>query len=202
MTLSIFSCAYWPSVCLRRNVYLSLLPIVWLGCLFFAVLLSSMSCLIFWKLSSCWLPCLPIFPLFMVSFVVQKLVSLLSFHLFIFVFISTALGDWPRETLVRFMPRCGFNLHFPPHRRRPLPCACLPSVRPQRAVCCWPSGQRGPALLGAASVCARPSIWLAGLFNCNPRRKPRELTAVSSWVLRSVDALPSSLHLSVSLHLF
>ena len=34
--LSIFSCASWPSVCLLWwNVYLCLLPIFWLGCLFF-----------------------------------------------------------------------------------------------------------------------------------------------------------------------
>ena len=40
--LSIFSCAYWPSVCLLwRNVYLGLLPIFRLGYL----LLSCMNCL-------------------------------------------------------------------------------------------------------------------------------------------------------------
>ena len=33
--LSIFSCAFWPSVCLlQRNVYLDPLPIFWLGCFF------------------------------------------------------------------------------------------------------------------------------------------------------------------------
>ena len=33
--LSSFSCASWPSVCLLcRNVYLGLLPVSWLGCLF------------------------------------------------------------------------------------------------------------------------------------------------------------------------
>ena len=36
--LSIFSCAYWPSVCLLwRNVYLELLLIFQLGCLFFVI---------------------------------------------------------------------------------------------------------------------------------------------------------------------
>ena len=40
---------------------------------------------------------------FMVSFAVQKLVSLIRSHLFIFVFISIALGDWPKKTLVWFM---------------------------------------------------------------------------------------------------
>ena len=34
-----------------------------------------------------------LFALFMISFAVQKLVSLIRSHLFIFVFISIALGD-------------------------------------------------------------------------------------------------------------
>ena len=34
-----------------------------------------------------------LFSLFMVSFAVQKLLSLIRFHLFIFAFISIALGD-------------------------------------------------------------------------------------------------------------
>ena len=37
--------------------------------------------------------------LFMVSFVVQKLVSLIRSHLFIFAFISIALRDWQKKTL-------------------------------------------------------------------------------------------------------
>ena len=41
--VSIFSCAYWPSVCLLwRIVYLGLPPIFQMGCLFF-LLLSGMS---------------------------------------------------------------------------------------------------------------------------------------------------------------
>ena len=37
-----FSCVYWPSVCLLwRNVYLGLLSIFWLGCLFFVELYES-----------------------------------------------------------------------------------------------------------------------------------------------------------------
>ena len=39
----------------------------------------------------------------MVFFAVQKLVSLIRSHLFIFAFISIALGDWPKKTLVWFM---------------------------------------------------------------------------------------------------
>ena len=41
-----------------------------------------------------------LFILLMVSFAVQKLVSLIRSHLFIFVFISIALGDLPKKTLV------------------------------------------------------------------------------------------------------
>ena len=39
----------------------------------------------------------------MVSSVVQKLVNLIRSHFLIFVFISVALGDWPKKTLVWFM---------------------------------------------------------------------------------------------------
>ena len=41
-----------------------------------------------------------LFVLFMISFAVQRLVSLLRFHLF--VFISLALGDWSKKALVQF----------------------------------------------------------------------------------------------------
>ena len=46
--------------------------------------------------------CLFVF-FFMVSFAVQKLVSLIRSRWFIFVFISVALGDWPKKTFVRLM---------------------------------------------------------------------------------------------------
>ena len=39
----------------------------------------------------------------MVSFVAQKLVSLVRSHLFIFVFISIALGNLPKKTCVWLM---------------------------------------------------------------------------------------------------
>ena len=49
--LSILSCACWPSVCLLwRNVYLGLLPIFWLGCFFFFLILS---CLYILEINSC-----------------------------------------------------------------------------------------------------------------------------------------------------
>ena len=57
---------------------------------------------VFWKLIPCWssnfanifshsVGCLLI--LFMVSFIMQTLLSLIRYHLFIFVFISITLGD-------------------------------------------------------------------------------------------------------------
>ena len=44
-----------------------------------------------------------LFILFLVSFAVQKLVSLIWSRLLIFVFISVAWGDWPKKTTVRSM---------------------------------------------------------------------------------------------------
>ena len=108
MTLSIFSCACWPSVrLLWRNIYLGLLPIFWLGCLFFWYWTVWAVCK-FWKL----IPCSQIFPpvgylfiLFMVSFVMQKLLSLIRSHLFIFVFIFIILGSESKKILLQFMSK-------------------------------------------------------------------------------------------------
>ena len=38
------------------------------------------------------------FQVFLVSFAVQKFISLIRFHLFVFVFISIELGEWPKKT--------------------------------------------------------------------------------------------------------
>ena len=92
--LSIFSCAYWPSVFLVwRNVCLGLLTIFGYGHLLF--LLSCMSCLYilesmpllvasFANIFSHSMGCL--FILFMVSFAVQKLISLIRSYLFLLLF--------------------------------------------------------------------------------------------------------------------
>ena len=77
---------------LWRNVYLGLLPIFGLGCLFFLIL-SCMSCLLILEVNLCQFAnifshseaCLLV--LFMVSFAVQKLLRFMTSHLFIFVFI-------------------------------------------------------------------------------------------------------------------
>ena len=44
-----------------------------------------------------------LFVLFMTHFAVQKLIYFIRSHLFIFAFISVALGDCPKKTLLRFM---------------------------------------------------------------------------------------------------
>ena len=108
--LSIFSCVCWPSVCLHwRNVYLGLPPIFFIG-LFVFLILSCVSCLyileinplsvasfvnIFSHSEGC------LFILFMVSFAVQKLLSFIRSHLFIFVFIFITLGGGSKKILLR-----------------------------------------------------------------------------------------------------
>ena len=85
--------------------------------LFVFLLLSCMSCLYileikplsvasFANIFSHSIGCLFVFVVvvvFMVSFAMQKPASLIRYHLFIFVFISIALGDCPKKTLVQFM---------------------------------------------------------------------------------------------------
>ena len=82
--------------------------LIGLGCLVF-LLLNWRSCL-----SPCGLHHLQIFSaslqdvfLFclIVSFAVQKLISLIRSHLSTFAFISNALGDWPKKTLVKIYVR-------------------------------------------------------------------------------------------------
>ena len=82
--------------------------------LFAFLILSCMSCLYILEinpLSVTWFAnifsysvgCLLV--LFMVSFSVQKLLSLLKSHLFIFVFIYITLGGRPQNILLRFMSK-------------------------------------------------------------------------------------------------
>ena len=68
-------------------------PTFWLDCLFFSNWVVWAAC-IFWKLILCQLFLLLgcLFTLLVVFFAVQKALSLISSHLFIFVFISITLG--------------------------------------------------------------------------------------------------------------
>ena len=109
--MNIFSCAYWPSIYLLwRDVYLYFMPNFQLGCLF--LLLSCLSHLYileikplsvasFANIFSQSVGC--VFTLFMVCFSVQKLLSLIRSHLFVFAFISIALGNWLKKTLLWFI---------------------------------------------------------------------------------------------------
>jgi len=79
----------------------------------FSIRLLAFSCrvvgalCVFWKLSPCQLHHLQIFSLsslfilFMVSFAVKKLLSLIRSYLLSF-FISIVVGDWPKKTLIWF----------------------------------------------------------------------------------------------------
>ena len=64
--LSIFSCDFWPPVYFPwRNVYLDLLPIFWLGCLYIYIYIyiywAAWAVCIFWRLIPCRLSYLQIF---------------------------------------------------------------------------------------------------------------------------------------------
>ena len=116
MMSSIFSCAYWPTCvsslekCLLRSSVHFLLRLCGLF-----LMLNYVSCLCvldinlllvvsFTNIISHSVDCL--FVLVMVSFAVQKISSLIRVHLFIFAFISFALGDRLKKILLRFMPEC------------------------------------------------------------------------------------------------
>ena len=113
--LCIFSCACWLSVCLLcRNVYLDLLPIFFIG-LFIILILGCMSCLYiletnllslvvsFANIFSYFVGCL--FAFFIVSFALQKFLSLIRSCLFIFVFISIMLEGGSKKILLWFMSK-------------------------------------------------------------------------------------------------
>ena len=121
--LNIFSCVFWPSICLlRKIVCLDLLPIFWWGCGCFVVVVielqkvfqilefNPLSVASFAKIFSHSVSCL--FVLFSVSFSVQKLLNLITSHLFIFVFIVITLGG-RSEKILLCLCRRAFCLRFP-----------------------------------------------------------------------------------------
>ena len=117
MTLSIFSCAFQPSICLLwGNVYLDLLPMLWLGCSFVCLLfiLSCISCLYIWEINLLSVASFAnifshsegcLFSLFMVFFAVQKLLSLVRPYLLIFAFIFMTLGGESKKILLWFISK-------------------------------------------------------------------------------------------------
>ena len=88
---------------------LKCLPIFWLGWLvgwllscmsyLYSLEIKSLSVTSFANIFSQFIGCL--FLLFVVSFAVWKL--LIRSHLFLFAFVSFALGDWPKKSSVQFM---------------------------------------------------------------------------------------------------
>ena len=107
--LNIFSCACWSSVChFWRNVYLGLLPIFWLNSFFFLffLILSCMHCFGILEINLLLTALFAnifshsvgyLFILFMISPVMQKLLSLLRSHLHISAFVCISLGDEPKK---------------------------------------------------------------------------------------------------------
>ena len=101
--LSIFSCAYWSSLCLLwRNVHLGLMPNFWLGdCCYWVV----WAVCIFWKLAPCQSCSLQIFsPILNVVFLFYLWLPLLclvrSHFLFLLLFL---LGYCSKKMLLWFM---------------------------------------------------------------------------------------------------
>ena len=113
--LSIFSCVFWPSVCLLwRNVCLGLFAHFLIGLFVFRIL-SCMRCLYILEINplsvasfaiifSHFEDCL--FIMFIVFFAVQNLLSFIRFHLFIFVYVSINLGAGSERILLWHVKEC------------------------------------------------------------------------------------------------
>ena len=107
--LNIFSCNCWPSVCLWINVYSLFYPflnwgvfscwVVWVLYIFWILITYQIYHL---NISSpIWLSCT--FVLSMISFAMQKVFSLMQFHLFCFAFVYLFWGFLSKKTLLRLM---------------------------------------------------------------------------------------------------
>ena len=120
MMLSIFSCVrvghlHFLSGKMSIHIFC---PFLKLGCLSLFVIvflmLSCMNCLYMWDINP--LSVIPLANIFchsascllvlsVISYAVQKLLHLIRFHLFIFGFISFALGDSSKKILLQFMSK-------------------------------------------------------------------------------------------------
>ena len=116
---------------LERSVHLELLTFWPFACLVLSCISSlyilevkPLSGTSFADIFSEFVGCL--FILFMVSFAVENLLRLVRSHLFIFVFISIALGDWPKKTMVWFMSE---NV-LPMFSSRSLMVSCIKVFKP------------------------------------------------------------------------
>ena len=99
--------SYWPSVCpFWRSIHLGLLPNFWLGYLFFCYWIVWTVCVLEIKLLLVTIlsdifslseGCLSVSCV--VSFAMQKIISLIRSHLLSFAFFY-CLGDWLKKTLV------------------------------------------------------------------------------------------------------
>ena len=126
--LSIFSCACYSSVCpLWQNVYSGLLLIFW-G-FFGFLMLSCMSCLYILDINSLTVISLAnifshsvgcLFILWKVSFAMQKLLSLIRSHLFIFASVFFCLRRQIQIISLWLMSECSACVFYPFHSGTPI----------------------------------------------------------------------------------
>ena len=99
---------------LEKGIFKSSAHFFWVDFSFFFLLLNCINYVcVFWRLIPCQTLCLQIyifshsedclFFLCMISFPVQKLLSLIRSHLFIFVFVSISVGNRSKKLMLRFM---------------------------------------------------------------------------------------------------